>query len=61
MIVSENPLSALGAFCSQIDIDACAERVVLKARALLLYALAVGVTSSRAPLLRQISAALARE
>jgi 2-methylcitrate dehydratase PrpD len=61
MIDSENPLPALGAFCSNVNINACADNVVVKARALLLYALAVGVTSSGTSVLRRVSAALAHE
>ena len=55
------PLSALGKFSSELDVTACPHSVVAKARALLLYALAVGVTSARAPVLVRVASALALE
>ena len=56
-----SPLSALGKFSSELDVTACPHSVVAKARALLLYALAVGVTSARAPVLVRVASALALE
>ena len=55
------PLLALATFSSGLHIDACPNGVVAKAKALLLYAIAVGVTSARAPVLRRVAAAMKRE
>ena len=55
------PLLALATFSSSLRIDACPAAVVAKAKALVLYAIAVGVTSARAPVLRQVAAAMKRE
>lgn len=58
---ASSPLLSLGAFGSALCVADCPPPVIEKARALLLYALAVGVTSARAPVLRQVATALARE
>lgn len=55
------PLHALAEFAAGVRLDACPDSVALKARALLLYAIAVGVTSAGAPVLRRVSAALRHE
>ncbi len=55
------PLLALAAFSSDLRIESCPDRIVDKAKALLLYAVAVGVTSARAPVLRRVAAAIKRE
>ena len=59
--VTTSPLHALAAFSASLRVDTCPHSVVLKAHALLLYAIAVGVTSARAPVLRQVAAAVKRE
>ena len=56
-----SPLLALATFSSGLRIDTCPAPVAAKAKALLLYAVAVGVTSARAPVLRQVAAAMKRE
>jgi 2-methylcitrate dehydratase PrpD len=56
-----SPLRALAEFAAGVRADACPDSVVLKARALLLYAIAVGVTSAGAPVLRRVAAALKHE
>ena len=56
-----SPLLALAEFSSAVRVSTCPDSVVLKAKALLLYAIAVGVTSAKAPVLRQVAAALKQE
>jgi len=56
-----NPLDALAAFSAGLNIRTCPESTVLKAQALLLYAVAVGVTSAGAPVLRRVVSALKNE
>lgn len=56
---STNPLNGLAAFAAQVRINETPDAVTTKARALLLYAIAVGVTSSDAPVLERVARALA--
>lgn len=56
-----SPLSALAEFAAGVSLATTPEPVVRKAKALLLYAIAVGVTSARAPVLQQVTRALRRE
>jgi len=56
-----SPLTALAEFAASLNTDSCPDSVVLKSKALLLYAIAVGVTSAGAPVLRKVGAAIKRE
>ena len=56
-----NPLAGLAAFSSGVQVDSCPDAVVVKARALLLYGLAVGAASAAAPGLACVMAALRAE
>ena len=58
---ASTPLLALASFASGLRIESCPDSVVAKTRALLLYAIAVGVTSARAPVLRRVAAAMKQE
>jgi len=56
-----SPLRALAEFSASVHLNACPDSVVVKARALLLYGIAVGVTSASAPILKRVAAALRHE
>ena len=56
-----SPLLALAEFSSAVRVSACPNSIVQKAKALLLYAIAVGVTPAKAPVLRRVAAALKHE
>jgi len=56
-----NPLNGLAAFAAQVRVNDTPDAVITKARALLLYAIAVGVTSSDAPVLERVARALAHD
>lgn len=56
-----NPLHVLAGFAANVQPARCPEAVVRKARALLLYGVAVGVTSANAQAPQRVAAALRRE
>lgn len=56
-----NPLADLAAYASAVRMPRCPQSVLDKARALLLYGVAVGVSSAGAPMLARIIRALQRE
>jgi 2-methylcitrate dehydratase PrpD len=56
-----NPLQALADFSAAVETAGCPDAVVQKARAILLYGMAVGVTSASAHVPTQVAQAMRRE
>lgn len=61
MNTAVNPLLVLAGFSSAVQPSRCPESTVRKARSLLLYGLAAGITSANATAPRSVAAALRRE